>query len=277
MDQSGAEKQAATHTPPPDQALQDWREITDLEAEQATKTASATSTSWTLISDAINDDSATSEQSKSLLAKRYWHAVFAYIRASGRSMVLSEDLTQGFFCDVFLGRNLLNHAQSARGRFRSLLLSSVRNYLSDDFRMKTAKRRMPEGGSVTSLDNIDGMMTPSDDSNGPELAFNRIWVEELIARTQEQVKLDMTENGQSIHWEIFQDRVLEPCQTGCSPTPHEDLANAWGLNGIAQVSNMLVTAKRRFARQLLENVRETIPENYSPSTELDELFQALGN
>ena len=277
MDESGEDNLTSSPTMRDDQALQEWREITDLEAEQATKTASATSTNWTLITDAINEDSTTSDQSKSLLAKRYWHAVFAYIRASGRSMVLSEDLTQGFFCDVFLGRNLLSHAQSSRGRFRSLLLSSVRNYLADDFRMKTAKRRMPESGPASSLDNIEGSITPSDEADGPEIAFNRIWVEELIARTREQVKLDMTENGQAVHWEIFQNRVLAPCQTGCSPTPHEDLANTWGLKGIAQVSNMLVTAKRRFARQLLENVRETIPDNFSPSSELDDLFQALGN
>ena len=192
-------------------------------------------------------------------------------------MVLSEDLTQGFFCDVFLGRNLLSHAQSSRGRFRSLLLSSVRNYLADDFRMRTAKRRMPEQGQVSSLDGLEGAVTSSDDSGDPEAAFNRIWIEELIERTKEQVRSDMVESGQSTHWEIFQDRVLDPCQTGSAPTPHEELASTWGLKGMAQVSNMLVTAKRRFARQLLENVRETIPENFSPSNELDDLFQALGN
>ena len=277
MDNTGADNQVSTPTVLDNQALEEWREITDLEAEQSAKTASATSTSWTLITDAVNEDSRTSDQSKGLLAKRYWQAVFAYIRASGRSMVLAEDLTQGFFCDVFLGRNLLSHAQSSRGRFRSLLLSSVRNYLADDFRMRTAKRRMPESGPASSLDSVDGSITPSDESEGPEIAFNRIWVEELIQRTKEQVKLDMTENGQEVHWEIFQNRVLAPCLTGCQPTPHEELADTWGLKGIAQVSNMLVTAKRRFARRLLENVRETIPENFSPSNELDDLFQALGN
>ena len=277
MDHDPAGDKTGNSTLLDDQALQDWKEITDLEAEQSARTASATSTSWTLITDAIDDQSETSDQSKSLLAKRYWHAVFAYIRASGRSMVLSEDLTQGFFCDVFLGRNLLSHAQSSRGRFRSLLLSSVRNYLADDFRMRTAKRRMPEQGPASSLDGLEGSVTSPTDSSEPEAAFNRIWVEELIERTKEQVRSDMLENGQATHWEIFQDRVLRPCQTGSAPTPHEELASAWGLKGMAQVSNMLVTAKRRFARQLLENVRETIPENFSPSNELDDLFQALGN
>ena len=116
-----------------------------------------------------------------------------------------------------------------------------------------------------------------DESGNPEAAFNTVWVEELIGRTAKQVEQDLVESGQSIHWKILQDRVLIPCLNGATPTPHEDLANQWGLKGVPQVSNMLVTAKRRFARRLLENVRETLPENYAPSTELDELYQALGN
>ena len=260
-----------------DQALAGWKEITDSEAENSIKTASATSTSWTLITDAINDHSETRETSKDALVKRYWQAVYAFIRASGRSPVLAEDLTQGFFCDVFLGRELLARAESARGRFRSLLLSSVRNYMADDFRMRTAKRRTPEHGVLMHLDGSDGLDVTSDEDSDPEVAFNVVWVEELIDRTTRQVQSDLVENGQSVHWEILKDRVLDPCLSGRAPTPHETLAEQWGLKGIPQVSNMLVTAKRRFARQLLENVRETLPENYAPSNELDELYQALGN
>ena len=277
MTPSGKHNQADESWRHGDQALSGWKEITDSEAENSIKTASATSTSWTLITDAINDHSETRETSKDALVKRYWQAVYAFIRASGRSPVLAEDLTQGFFCDVFLGRELLARAESARGRFRSLLLSSVRNYMADDFRMRTAKRRTPEHGVLMNLDGSDGLDVTSDEAFDPEVAFNVVWVEELIDRTTRQVESDLVENGQSVHWEILKDRVLDPCLSGRAPTPHETLAEQWGLKGIPQVSNMLVTAKRRFARQLLENVRETLPENYAPSNELDELYQALGN
>ena len=260
-----------------DQALKGWREITDSHAEQTVASPSATSTSWTLITDAVNEDSSTRTESKDALVKRYWQAVYAFVRASGRSAILSEDLTQGFFCDVFLGRELLERAESARGRFRSLLLSSVRNYLADDFRMRTAKCRTPAHGKLMNIEGDEQFGANPDESGDPEAAFNTVWVEELIGRTAKQVEQDLVESGQSIHWKILQDRVLLPCLNGGTPTPHEDLANQWGLKGVPQVSNMLVTAKRRFARRLLENVRETLPENYAPSTELDELYQALGN
>jgi DNA-directed RNA polymerase specialized sigma24 family protein len=260
-----------------DQALKGWREITDSHAEQTVASPSATSTSWTLITDAVNEDSSTRTESKDALVKRYWQAVYAFVRASGRSAILSEDLTQGFFCDVFLGRELLERAESARGRFRSLLLSSVRNYLADDFRMRTAKCRTPAHGKLMNIEGDEQFGANPDESGDPEAAFNTVWVEELIGRTAKQVEQDLVESGQSIHWKILQDRVLIPCLNGGTPTPHEDLANQWGLKGVPQVSNMLVTAKRRFARRLLENVRETLPENYAPSTELDELYQALGN
>ncbi|MAJ46351.1 MAG: hypothetical protein CBC35_03435 [Planctomycetes bacterium TMED75] len=260
-----------------DQALDGWREITDSHAEQTVVKPSATSTSWTLITDAVNEGSSTRTKSKDALVKRYWQAVYAYVRASGRSAILSEDLTQGFFCDVFLGRELLARAESARGRFRSLLLSSVRNYLADDFRMRTAKCRTPEHGKLMNIDGDEQFGSSPDESGDPEAAFNMVWVDELIKRTARQVEQDLVESGQSIHWKILQDRVLSPCLNGRTPTPHEDLAEQWGLKGVPQVSNMLVTAKRRFARRLLENVRETLPKNYAPSNELDELYQALGN
>ena len=277
MTQTNKNKQADESWRLDDQALNGWREITDTHAEQSVASPSTTSTSWTLITDAINEHSRTKTESKDALVKRYWQAVYAFVRASGRSAILSEDLTQGFFCDVFLGRELLARAESARGRFRSLLLSSVRNYLADDFRMRTAKCRTPAHGKLMNLEGEEEFGSSMDESGDPEAAFNMVWVEELIDRTTKQVEQDLTENGQSIHWRILQDRVLAPCLTGCPPTPHEELANQWGLKGVPQVSNMLVTAKRRFARRLLENVRETLPENYAPSNELDELYQALGN
>ena len=83
MTQAGAHKREQDPRMTDGQALQDWREVTDIEAEHCARTCSTTATSWTLITDAINEDSGTSGRSKDLLVKRYWHAVFAFIRASG--------------------------------------------------------------------------------------------------------------------------------------------------------------------------------------------------
>ena len=255
--------------------LEEWLQAPD-EDERETRTPSTTATCWTMIGDALNESSPTTNASREQLTKRYWPAIFAFIRASGRSVTMAEDLTQGFICDVFLGRDLLSKAEEARGRFRSLLLSSVRNYLADDYRKQTAKRRSPENGPPSSLDANQGLETPDKTGLSPESAFNLRWIDELILRTSEETKAALLANGQGAHWDIFKYRVLDPCLLGATPVPHEELSAKWGLNGLPQVSNFLVTAKRRFARTLLLNVRETLPDDQDPSLELQELFKALG-
>ena len=253
----------------------DWKRVVDEETTPR-RNPSATGTSWTLISDAIDTQSPTSSESRDQLMKRYWSAVFAFIRSSGRSPQLAEDLTQGFFCDVVLGRNLFDRAEESKGRFRSLLLSAVRNYLADDYRMRTAQRRSPGEGALGRLDDDENGFEPAAKDSNPENAFNSRWVDELIERTTEQTRIELVANDQAMHWDIFKHRVLDPCLTGGKPVPHDDLARKWGLSGLPQVSNLLVTAKRRFARNLLENVRETIPSGLSATSELSELFRALG-
>ena len=256
--------------------LEDWLDAPE-QAQEEPPSPSTTATCWTMIGDAINENSPTTKASREQLTSRYWPAIYAFIKATGRSVAVSEDLTQGFICDVFLGRDLLSKAEEARGRFRSLLLSSVRNYLADDYRKQTAKRRAPESGPPGSLDAHAGMEAADKDNLTPESAFNIRWIDELILRTSEETKAALIANGQGAHWDIFKHRVLDPCLLGATPIPHEELSAKWGLDGLPQVSNFLVTAKRRFARTLLFNVRDTLPEDQDPSLELNELFKALGN
>jgi RNA polymerase sigma-70 factor (ECF subfamily) len=259
----------------PEREIQDWRSVVD--AEQGSgKDSSSTATSWTLIQDAVDAESPTKTTSRDELMKRYWSAVFAFIRSSGRSEQKTEDLTQGFFCDVVIGRDLFDRADSNRGRFRSLLMSAVRNYLADDYRMQTAKRRSPGPNALKRIDDENSGIDPRSNEVDPESAFNIRWVDELIQRTSDQVREQLLGENKIMHWDILQNRILNPCLTGATPTPHEELAEKWGLRGLPQVSNLLVSAKRTFAKILLDNVRETLPKGSSASNELNELFNALG-
>jgi RNA polymerase sigma-70 factor (ECF subfamily) len=260
--------------PEEEQEIDDWTSVVKRDAERP-RNSSSTATSWTLIEDAVNDVSPTNQDSRNELMKRYWSAVYAFIRSSGRSEQKAEDLTQGFFCDVIIGRGLLDRADASRGRFRSLLLSAVRNYMADEYRMRTAQRRSPGKNALGRLDDETGLEAISEEVD-PESAFNTRWVDELIERTSEQVREELMAGDQAMHWDIFKSRILNPCLTGAAPVPHEDLARKWGLRGLPQVSNLLVTAKRRYAKALIENVRETLPKGASASSELTELFNALG-
>ena len=74
------------------------------------------------------------------LVRRYWSAIFAYIRRSGRDVHEAADLTQGFVCDILISRRLCDSADPNRGRFRTLLLRAIQNYLRERHRREQRAR-----------------------------------------------------------------------------------------------------------------------------------------
>ena len=74
------------------------------------------------------------------LCKTYWRPIFAFICKRGYSVPDAQDLTQDFLLMVLEG-DLLKRADPARGRFRSLLLKAVQNFLTDDTIRKRARKR----------------------------------------------------------------------------------------------------------------------------------------
>jgi RNA polymerase sigma-70 factor (ECF subfamily) len=78
------------------------------------------------------------------LCKTYWRPIFAFICRRGYSVADAQDLTQDFFLMVLEG-DLLKRADPSRGRFRSLLLKALQNFLVDDAIRKRARKR---GGDI---------------------------------------------------------------------------------------------------------------------------------
>ena len=87
-------------------------------------------TRWSLILSAANSQSEEQKARDALeeLCRIYWRPVFVFVCRRGYSMEDAQDLTQDFFVKI-LERNWLQHADANRGRFRSLLLTSLQNSL----------------------------------------------------------------------------------------------------------------------------------------------------
>src|SRR4029077_18720268 len=87
----------------------------------------------------------------------------------------AQDLTQDFFLMALEG-NLLKRADPSRGRFRSLLLKAVQNFLVDDTIRKRARKR---GGDMKFVSWDDWTAeAPSHFSISPDEA--RTWTAEKI-------------------------------------------------------------------------------------------------
>jgi RNA polymerase sigma factor (sigma-70 family) len=92
---------------------------------------------------ACSDSAADEETARKALAdlcKTYWRPIFAFICRRGYSVPDAQDLTQDFLLMVLEG-DLLKRADPSRGRFRSLLLKALQNFLTDDTIRKRARKR----------------------------------------------------------------------------------------------------------------------------------------
>ena len=99
-------------------------------------------TRWSMVL-ACADSTASEETARKALTelcKTYWRPVFAFICRRGYSVPDAQDLTQDFFLMVLEG-DLLKRADPSRGRFRSLLLKVLQNFLANDTIKKRARKR----------------------------------------------------------------------------------------------------------------------------------------
>jgi RNA polymerase sigma-70 factor (ECF subfamily) len=239
---------------------------------------SMTQTNWELIRDAASG-SATARASLDAVMKRAWPAVYAYIRASGRRSEEATELTQAFICDVMLARRLLEKADQGRGRFRTLLLGAVRNYLADVHRRQTAQSRAPRTGLVA-IDAGDegsgalvGEASSGQESTSPERAFHARYVAGLIRSASERLQRELEADGDAASWEIFRMRVLQGAFQGMAPS-YEEIAPRLGLDRGQCAAKLLVT-KRRFASILMDELRATMVDPAELKSEVADLLALL--
>jgi DNA-directed RNA polymerase specialized sigma24 family protein len=65
------------------------------------------------------------------LCRIYWYPIYAFVRRRGSSPEDAQDLTQGFFLHL-LDHKALRQVSPVKGKFRSSLVASLQNYLSDE-------------------------------------------------------------------------------------------------------------------------------------------------
>ena len=88
-------------------------------------------TRWSVILVAAESQMPGSQEALTELCRDYWYPLYAFARRRGHAPYDAQDLTQGFFL-ALLKRRALKRADPARGKFRSFLLGSFKNFLSDE-------------------------------------------------------------------------------------------------------------------------------------------------
>src|SRR6516165_7622532 len=113
--------------------------------------AAFTTTHWSVVLTAQGDSPA-AQAALEKLCRTYWWPLYGFVRREGYKPEEAQDLTQAFFARL-LERRDLETVRRERGRLRSYLLASIKNFLSKarDLEM-TVKRG--EGRALISLDDL---------------------------------------------------------------------------------------------------------------------------
>ncbi len=97
-------------------------------------------TAWSLVVAAGTRESPQAQAALAELCRRYWYPLYAFLRRSGQDAEKASDSIQGFFADL-LERSALHRADPERGRFRTFLLASLKNYCANQRRHQQAQKR----------------------------------------------------------------------------------------------------------------------------------------
>jgi hypothetical protein len=232
-------------------------------------------THWSVIERIGSDDDIRSRALLGDLLKTYWKPVYCYLRHKGYDNEQAKDLTQGFFHEVVLGRELIQQADRTKGRFRTLLLRALDRYLVSMHRKETAGKRMPQDRLISLEESGLSELPESVGNLKSEEVFHYTWVCELLDRMIGEVETECRQRGMGIHWDMFYDRVLEPIITGTEPPLLEEICHKYEIDAKAKASSMIFTVKRRFRAAMKRLLRRSVTAEAQINEEMLELMKFL--
>ncbi len=232
-------------------------------------------THWTAIEQVRAGNPARAQVLIGELLRTYWKPVYCYLRRRGFDNEEAKDLTQDFFQEVVLGRELIRLADRTRGRFRTLLLRALDRYLISVHRRQTARKRIPKERLISLEDERLAELAAQIESLDSEEAFNCAWVSGLLDRMLAEVKAQCLHDGMAAHWNLFRDRVLRPIAEDRTPPALAELCAAHGIEEATQASNMIFAVKRRFQSALRKHLRQSVACDADVGAEIHELAHFL--
>lgn len=229
-------------------------------------------THWSMVLKAGSPDDAESREALATLCQAYWSPVYSFIRQRERDRDAAMDLTQGFFA-ALLEKGGVAFARRERGRFRSFLLTSVKNFLANE---QDALRAQKRGGGQAPI-SIDGDAWESSSSlrepateETPETSFEKQWALTLLDRAMIDLEKEMESSGGLERY-----RTLKSYLISDADPPYEDLARDLTMTEEA-VRVALHRMRRRFGTRLREQVAQTVDDPAKTEDELRYLIELVG-
>jgi RNA polymerase sigma factor (sigma-70 family) len=208
------------------------------------------------------------------LCRSYWAPLYSFVRSRGYSVHDAQDLTQSFFAYV-IEHKIYTRVDRQKGRFRSFLLASLKNFLADaSDRDRTLKR----GGGQNFLPLHEEQIKEAESlfqnhrgASTEDRLFDRSWAEALVAAGLERLSADYRSEAKET---LFNE--LRIFVSGCAGPPPAYAELAVRLSMTESTLRSHVTRLRARYREVLRaEVRRTVETEAEVDEELHELLRVL--
>lgn len=201
------------------------------------------------------------------ICRTYWFPSYSYVRSRGYRREEAQDLTQEFFTRL-LEKDHLDVADQERGRFRSFLLASLKNFLADEWDKAQAQKR-GGGARHQSLD-IETAETLLAESAQrpltPDQIFDLHWAKTTLANALHRVEAMYKDSNKEHYF-----KTLRPLLENRGPRgSYADVAEELGISAGA-----VKVAVHRLRKQFRESLELEIAETLMNGAELPEELKYL--
>ena len=231
--------------------------------------ASFATTHWSVVAQSALTDVPEASNALAQLCEMYWPPIYSFIRRRGYAAPDAQDLTQSFFA-FFLRTKAYARTDKLQGKFRSFLLVSVKNFLSDNWDREQAIRR-GGGYQFVSLDQ-ETAETFYDAASASDATAERLfelrWAKSLTAGAINSLRQELQAEGKV---QLFEE--LKNFLIGGSVLPSYDDASA--RMGLPRAT--VKTHVHRLRLRYREIVRREVARTVSSPHEIDEELRYLCN
>jgi RNA polymerase sigma-70 factor (ECF subfamily) len=230
-------------------------------------------THWSVVLAAGSPESTRYKEALETLCRTYWFPLYAFLRQHGCDVHQAEDYIQAFFTRM-LEKHSLNAVDVKSGKFRSFLLTSLKNFVANEIDHIQAQKR---GGRHTILsldfDNAERQyISEPSHQMSPEKIFEKSWAITVLEHTMNQLQAEFaSSNKLSLfnHLRVY----LTADENGI---PYRNVAVELEMTEGA-VKMAVHRLRARYRDLLRENVAQTVATQGQIDEEIHDLLAVLSS
>jgi RNA polymerase sigma-70 factor (ECF subfamily) len=208
------------------------------------------------------------------LCQTYWGPLYSFVRSRGYTVHDAQDLTQSFFA-YLLEHKIYARVDRQKGRFRSFLVASLKNFLAD---AADRERTLKRGGVQNFLPlheeqakEAESLFQTHSGTSNEDRLFDRSWADALVAAGLKRLSADYKRESKE---KLFNELRIFIAGGADPPPTYAELADRLGI-AESTLRSHVTRLRARYREALRAEVRRTVDTETQVDEELHELLRVL--